>query len=124
MKSITRFTLWFATNSTFAASAYFGCIENNENAKNVMQFLVFFVALPISLMGLTDAYIKKAAENKGNDLNKFLRPISSTIGLFVFGCLVWSGSFIMAAVWVFWMLAKIVSAEGVKKLREATEKSS
>ena len=89
-----------------------------------MQFLVFFVALPISLMGLTDAYIKKAAENKGNDLNKFLRPISSTIGLFVFGCLVWSGSFIMAAVWVFWMLAKIVSTEGVKKLREATEKSS
>ena len=124
MKSITRFTLWFALNSTFAASAYFGYIENNENAKNVMQFLVFFVTLPISLIGLTDAYMKKAAENKGNDLNKFLRSISSAIGFFVLGCLVWSGSFIMAAMWVFWMLAKIVSTEGVKKLREAAEESS
>lgn len=55
MKSITRFALWFALNLAFAASAYFGYIENNENAKNVMQFLVFFVTLPISLIVLTAA---------------------------------------------------------------------
>ncbi len=124
MKSTTRFTLWLALNSTFAASAYFGYVEGNENARNVIQFLVFFVTLPVGLIVLTDAYIKKASESKDDGPNKFLMAISRAVGLFVLGCIVWGGGFIVAAVWVFWMFAKAVSNDGVKKLKESADKSS
>ena len=124
MQSIKQFASWFATNSIFGAAAYFGCIEGNENAKNVLLFLVFFVTLPLAFIVLTDKFVERAAKSEGRDLSQPLKFISRLVGFFVLGCLAWSGSFVSAAVWVFWMLARLSASERIKNFKQDSEKSA
>ena len=72
---------------------------------------------------LTDKFAQKAAESKDKDLSPVLKLISRLVGIFVLGCLAWSGSFITAAVWVFWMLARLVAIENIKKFKAKAEAS-
>ena len=110
-----KFLWWLAINGGFAAAVWFGVVGGVEGALHVAKFWVFAVAVPMGLLGLTDALQKWLAAAPQH--RPAQHAAQRVIGWFALGAFVWGGHVVTAVAWAFWMLASAICREGVKKLR-------
>lgn len=100
---------------------YFGMVDGVEGARYVVQFYVWGVVLPISLLTLHPAVQEHIANTPARGPVKMF--ITHVVAWSCLGVMVWTGNMATASAWMICMFCGAIARAGAEKIRTAMSKN-